>query len=62
MQNIVQKTVHINLEEKIVYNITVEDCHEYFANNVLVHNCDALANCIWAVTRNQVPAVTLTWV
>jgi hypothetical protein len=26
------------LEE--VYNITVEDCHEYFANGVLVHNCD----------------------
>ncbi len=24
-----------------VYNLTVEDDHEYFANGVLVHNCDA---------------------
>jgi hypothetical protein len=22
-----------------VYNLQVEDCHEYFANNILVHNC-----------------------
>ena len=22
-----------------VYNLTVEDCHEYFANGILVHNC-----------------------
>ena len=25
-----------------VFNITVEGCPEYFANGVLVHNCDAL--------------------
>jgi hypothetical protein len=26
-----------------VYDIMVEDCHEYFANGILVHNClDAL--------------------
>lgn len=25
-----------------VYNLTVKDCHEYFANGVLVSNCDAL--------------------
>lgn len=25
-----------------VYNLTVEDEHEYFANNILVSNCDAL--------------------
>ena len=25
-----------------VYNITVEDAHEYFANGILVKNCDAL--------------------
>jgi PBSX family phage terminase large subunit len=23
-----------------VFNLTVEDCHEYFANSILVHNCD----------------------
>ncbi len=26
-----------------VYNITVEDAHEYFANGILVHNCDEVA-------------------
>src|SRR5699024_720522 len=25
-----------------VYNITVEDEHEYFANGILTHNCDSL--------------------
>lgn len=30
-------------EEKTVYDLTVEDAHEFFANGVLVHNCiDAL--------------------
>jgi len=24
-----------------VYNLTVDDSHEFFANGVLVHNCDA---------------------
>jgi phage terminase large subunit-like protein len=31
-----------------VYNLTVEDCNEYFANEILVHNCDAL---VWALTE-----------
>ena len=25
-----------------VYNLTIEDVPEYFANGVLVHNCDAM--------------------
>jgi len=25
-----------------VFNLTVEDAHEYFANGILVSNCDAL--------------------
>ena len=25
--------------EKAVYDLTVEDAHEFFANGVLVHNC-----------------------
>ncbi|MBQ3942814.1 MAG: PBSX family phage terminase large subunit [Elusimicrobia bacterium] len=25
--------------EKEVYDLTVEDCHEFFANGILVHNC-----------------------
>ncbi|ABE51379.1 Hypothetical protein Mbur_0384 [Methanococcoides burtonii DSM 6242] len=31
-----------------VYNLTVEECNEYFANGILVHNCDAL---VWALTE-----------
>ena len=37
------QTKHGASKEKIkkerVYNLQIEDCHEYFANNVLVHNC-----------------------
>lgn len=31
-----------------VFNITVEEENEYYANGVLVHNCDAL---VWAMTE-----------
>ena len=30
--------------ETAVYNLLVEDSHEFFANNILVHNCDALGS------------------
>lgn len=30
-----------NLKPEPVYNLTVEDAHEYFANGILVSNCDA---------------------
>jgi hypothetical protein len=30
-------------DARTVYNLTVAGCHEYFANGILVHNCDALA-------------------
>ena len=40
------KLKHLGREEKpneIVYDLMVDECHEYFANGVLVHNCiDAL--------------------
>ena len=46
-QHIVQNTKVIGKDEKIssklkrckVYDIAVEDCHEYYANGILVHNC-----------------------
>jgi PBSX family phage terminase large subunit len=42
-KNIVQVIAVTKLEEKHdVYNISVEDAHEYYANGVLVHNCDAM--------------------
>jgi len=28
--------------KETVYNLYIEDCHEYFANGILVSNCDAL--------------------
>jgi len=45
-QNVVPVVVQCVLDggtEKAVYDLTVEDAHEFFANGVLVHNCiDAL--------------------
>ena len=29
-----------------VYNLTVEDCPEFYANGILVHNCDPLMDAI----------------
>jgi len=58
---------------KPVYNLTVEGCHEYFANDVLVHNCDGLqymALQALSITNNQTdynlppsptPLDTQTW-
>jgi len=44
-QNSVENnTAELNTENYIkVYNLLIEDSHEFFANNILVHNCDALA-------------------
>jgi hypothetical protein len=50
MRNIALGDVEINFTPeyggrniKDVFNLTVEDSHEFFANNILVHNCDAVA-------------------
>ena len=45
LQNIAIKTVRLKQIEKsenyeaLVYDLMIEDCHEYFANGILVHNC-----------------------
>jgi PBSX family phage terminase large subunit len=36
-----------------VYNILVEDEHEYFANGILVHNCDAMRYLINAIDSSN---------
>jgi hypothetical protein len=41
IRNSVVKNVDTHTITENVYNLTVEDNHEYFANNILVHNCDA---------------------
>ena len=38
-----QKIVHQAVKTKVaVYNLKIEGANEFFANNILVHNCDAL--------------------
>ena len=39
----VQELVEIRREFQQVYDLQVEDVHEYFANGILVHNCDPTA-------------------
>jgi hypothetical protein len=46
---------HVLKENKSVYNLTIEDSHEYFANGILVHNCDALSNGIRALPGHSKP-------
>ena len=45
-----QKPVHIvavgNIEERLVYNLTIEDAHLYFANDILVTNTDVEDHCL----------------
>lgn len=36
-----QSAVYTAPKESRVYNLQIEDAHEYVANGILVHNCDA---------------------
>lgn len=49
--------------ESEVYDLTVEDCHEFFANGILVHNCiDAIRYSLEAdMTFNKAKAITRLW-
>lgn len=39
-----QSIEEVGVMEAPVYDLTVEDCHEYYANGILVHNCmDAIS-------------------
>ena len=59
--NIVQVNAVKTLDQKNikVYNLNIEDCHEYFANNILVHNCmDSLrymTNLYFDTSKNITP-------
>jgi hypothetical protein len=37
-QRLVQIAVETQDQEQ-VYDLMIDDCHEYFANGILVHNC-----------------------
>lgn len=43
----VLQSIEIGMRQA-VFNLTVEDANEFFANGVLVHNCNALEGYIWA--------------
>jgi len=43
---------------KEVFNIEVEDAHEYFANNILVHNCDTMAGLIHLIDNPDLPSLS----
>jgi PBSX family phage terminase large subunit len=57
-QNFVQGLVRLNTvgrkEKSKVYNLTVEDCPEYVANGIIVHNCRYI---IFALTGRQSESV-----
>lgn len=42
-----------HLQKRRVYNISVEECPEYFANNILVHNCVSLAIAVRSFSVNN---------
>jgi len=39
--DLIAASVPFESGKTLVYNLTVSECNEYFANGVLVHNCDA---------------------
>jgi len=55
------KTVSIepNVKIKPVYNITVEGAKTYYANNILVHNCDVVSMCIARFRKGGFISTTL---
>ena len=41
----------VNIPDNFVYDITVEDCHNFYANGILVHNCQDLNRCQQALAK-----------
>jgi F0F1-type ATP synthase assembly protein I len=39
--------------KELVYNFMVADCHEYFVNDILVHNCIGWLLTHWFITKAQ---------
>ena len=48
-EDIVESMVVRTVEKQSVYNLTIEDAPEYFANGILVHNC------LWTPTDTKSP-------
>jgi hypothetical protein len=45
-----------------VYGLLVEDAHEFFANGVLVHNCDALVWLIQGLVDQGLDLPKIHWI
>lgn len=43
----------LSLDVREVYNLTVDDTHEYFVNDILVHNCISWILSFWLLTRGK---------
>ncbi len=43
-----------------VYNLQVEECPEYFANNILVHNCLMSLAIAWQLYQTESPIEDIT--
>jgi len=60
-QEAVVKNVVVNTtQETEVYDLEVEKDHCYFANNILVSNCDAFRYLVLALERLSGPSITMT--
>lgn len=40
-------------KREMVYNLYVADCHEYFVNDILVHNCIGWLLTVWLLTQGM---------
>jgi very-short-patch-repair endonuclease len=49
----VVKVEETSTNEYFTYDITVENCHNFYANGVLVHNCQDISPCIFDILNNQ---------
>ena len=52
-------SIEPNVKMKPVYNITVEGAETYYANNILVHNCDVVSMCIARFRKGGFISTTL---
>lgn len=54
------KVVQLNKDGLIakVYNLKVDDAHEYYANGILVHNCDSIRYAMFTAPTEPVQAVS----
>jgi hypothetical protein len=47
------KDMRLILKKELVYNLTVAECHEYFVNDILVHNCISWLLSYWLMTQGK---------